>query len=166
VFVRRVLTKRWIRSPSLVSSTSRDLELRPTSRASRASVSGRAAPVLDPRHRDSSSRCVRRYVGEFGKIQIDELCQYHNMLPSDYTAVRVGMAVTESIISGRIDCGIGLENVQVVELEQWCLAQGRPITDVCLLSIADLAELGCCCFCTIRESNHLKSVEHETNEGE
>lgn len=28
------------------------------------------------------------YVGEFGKIQIDELTKYYNMKPEDYTAVR------------------------------------------------------------------------------
>lgn len=42
------------------------------------------------------------------------------MVPSDYTAVRVGMNVSGSIINGTIDAGIGLENVQMVELEEWC----------------------------------------------
>jgi pyrimidine precursor biosynthesis enzyme len=71
------------------------------------------------------------------------------MSPSDYTAVRCGMNVSKAIIEGSIDAGIGLENVQMVELEEWLAAQGRPKTDVQMLRIDELAELGCCCFCTI-----------------
>lgn len=89
------------------------------------------------------------YVGEFGKIQIDELTSHYGMSPSDYTAVRCGMNVSRAIIEGTIDAGIGLENVQMVELEEWLAAQGRPKTDVQMLRIDELAELGCCCFCTI-----------------
>lgn len=89
------------------------------------------------------------YVGEFGKIQIDELTSHYGMSPSDYTAVRCGMNVSKAIIKGEIDAGIGLENVQMVELEEWLSAQGRPKTDVQMLRIDELAELGCCCFCTI-----------------
>ncbi|KAJ9157914.1 Protein NMT1-like protein [Pleurostoma richardsiae] len=89
------------------------------------------------------------YVGEFGKIQIDELTSHYGMTPSDYTAVRCGMNVSKAIIKGEIDAGIGLENVQMVELEEWLLAQGRPKTDVQMLRIDELAELGCCCFCSI-----------------
>ncbi|KAL1639248.1 Glycylpeptide N-tetradecanoyltransferase [Diplodia intermedia] len=89
------------------------------------------------------------YVGEFGKIQIDELTRHYGMTPDDYTAVRCGMNVTAAITSGRIDAGIGLENVQMVELEEWLAAQGRPRDDVQMLRIDELAELGCCCFCSI-----------------
>ncbi|RMD40694.1 hypothetical protein DV735_g4451, partial [Chaetothyriales sp. CBS 134920] len=89
------------------------------------------------------------YVGEFGKIQIDELTSHYGMSPSDYTAVRCGMNVSKAIIKGEIDAGIGLENVQMVELEEWLSKQGRPKTDVQMLRIDELAELGCCCFCTI-----------------
>lgn len=89
------------------------------------------------------------YVGEFGKIQIDELTSHFGMSKSDYTAVRVGMNVTDAIKRGDIDAGIGLENVQMVELEEWCKTQGRPTTDVKMLRIDELAELGCCCFCSI-----------------
>jgi pyrimidine precursor biosynthesis enzyme len=89
------------------------------------------------------------YVGEFGKIQIDELTSHYGMLPSDYTAVRCGMNVSKAIIKGEIDAGIGLENVQMVELEEWLASQGRPKTDVQMLRIDELAELGCCCFCSI-----------------
>lgn len=89
------------------------------------------------------------YVGEFGKIQIDELTKYYGMTPADYTAVRCGMNISKALIEGSIDAGIGLENVQQVELEEWCKTQGRPTTDVQMLRIDKLAELGCCCFCSI-----------------
>lgn len=89
------------------------------------------------------------YVGEFGKVQLDELTRYYGMTPEDYTAVRVGMNVTGAIIRGEIDAGIGLENVQMVELEEWSVQQGRSRDDVCMLRIDELAELGCCCFCSI-----------------
>ncbi|KAJ5737718.1 uncharacterized protein N7483_002843 [Penicillium malachiteum] len=89
------------------------------------------------------------YVGEFGKIQIDELTKYYGMTTSDYTAVRCGMNVSKAIIRGDIDAGIGLENVQMVELAEWLAEQGRPRSDVQMLRIDQLAELGCCCFCSI-----------------
>ncbi|KAI0006982.1 NMT1 protein [Xylariaceae sp. FL0662B] len=89
------------------------------------------------------------YVGEFGKIQIDELTSHYGMTPDDYTAVRCGMNVSKAIIKGEIDAGIGLENVQMVELEEWLANQGRPKADVQMLRIDQLAELGCCCFCTV-----------------
>ncbi|KAH8684909.1 thiamine synthase [Tricladium varicosporioides] len=89
------------------------------------------------------------YVGEFGKIQIDELTKYYGMKPTDYEAVRCGMNVSKAIIEKSIDAGIGLENVQMVELEEWLAGQGRPRSEVQMLRIDELAELGCCCFCSI-----------------
>jgi pyrimidine precursor biosynthesis enzyme len=89
------------------------------------------------------------YVGEFGKIQIDELTKYYGMTPSDYQAIRCGMNVSQAIIEGKIDAGIGLENVQMVELEEWLVGQGRGRDEVQMLRIDELAELGCCCFCSI-----------------
>ncbi|KAF2169128.1 hypothetical protein M409DRAFT_64900 [Zasmidium cellare ATCC 36951] len=89
------------------------------------------------------------YVGEFGKIQIDELTSHYGMSPSDYTAIRCGMNVSKAIIKGEIDAGIGLENVQMVELGEWLSSQNRPKDDVQMLRIDELAELGCCCFCSI-----------------
>lgn len=71
------------------------------------------------------------------------------MTTDDYTAVRCGMNVTKAIIRGDIDAGIGLENVQMVELAEWLAEQGRPRDDVQMLRIDQLAELGCCCFCSI-----------------
>lgn len=88
-------------------------------------------------------------MGEFGKIQLDELTAHYGMSPADYSAVRVGMNVTKSIISGDIDAGIGLENVQMVELEEWLVSQGRDRSEVRMLRIDELAQLGCCCFCSI-----------------
>ena len=89
------------------------------------------------------------YVGEFGKIQIDELTKHYGMTPDDYTAVRCGMNVAKYIIEGKIDAGIGIECIQQVELEDYLRKQGRPISDAKMLRIDKLAELGCCCFCTI-----------------
>ncbi|KAK5112577.1 glycylpeptide N-tetradecanoyltransferase [Meristemomyces frigidus] len=89
------------------------------------------------------------YVGEFGKIQIDELTSHYGMSPNDYDAIRCGMNVSKAIIKGEIDAGIGLENVQMVELAEWLSSQGRPKSDVQMLRIDELAELGCCCFCSI-----------------
>ncbi|AMD21007.1 HEL274Wp [Eremothecium sinecaudum] len=89
------------------------------------------------------------YVGEFGKIQIDELTAHYGMKPEDYTAVRCGMNVAKYIIEGKIDAGVGIECMQQVELEEYCKAQGRPVSDAAMLRIDKLACLGCCCFCTI-----------------
>lgn len=89
------------------------------------------------------------YVGQFGKIQLDELTSHYGMTPDDYTAVKVGMNVARYIIAGDIDAGVGLENVQQCELEEWCVANGRPRTDAFMLRIDELACLGCCCFCSI-----------------
>jgi pyrimidine precursor biosynthesis enzyme len=59
------------------------------------------------------------------------------------------MNVSNAIINKDIDAGIGLENVQMVELEEWLATQNRPKSDVQMLRIDQLAELGCCCFCSI-----------------
>lgn len=118
------------------------------------------------------------YVGEFGKvylcatvdsvpslisgqIQIDELTKYYGMTPDEYTAVRCGMNVTKAIIEKSIDAGIGLENVQMVELEEWLAGQSRPRDDVQMLRIDELAELGCCCFCSILYIGMLRNVDSD-----
>lgn len=89
------------------------------------------------------------YVGEFGKIQVDELTKHYGMSPDDYTAVRCGMNVAKYIIEGKIDAGIGIECIQQVELEEYLKKEGRSPTDAKMLRIDKLADLGCCCFCTI-----------------
>lgn len=89
------------------------------------------------------------YVGEFGKIQLDELTKYHGLKKEDYTAVRCGMNVAKYIIEGKIDGGIGIECMQQVELEQYCRDAGLPQSDVAMMRIDRVACLGCCCFCSI-----------------
>ncbi|RDA84299.1 hypothetical protein CP532_3352 [Ophiocordyceps camponoti-leonardi (nom. inval.)] len=89
------------------------------------------------------------YVGEFGKIQIDNLMSRHGLSPADYTAVRCGMNVSSALIKGEIDAGIGLDNVQMVEVEEWLLSRGRDRSEVKMVRIDELAELGCCCFCSV-----------------
>ncbi|CAI4301627.1 CQI_4a_G0006690.mRNA.1.CDS.1 [Saccharomyces cerevisiae] len=79
------------------------------------------------------------YVGEFGKIQIDELTKHYGMKPEDYTAVRCGMNVAKYIIEGKIDAGIGIECMQQVELEEYLAKQGRPASDAKMLRIDKLA---------------------------
>lgn len=69
------------------------------------------------------------------------------------------MNVSKAIIKGEIDAGIGLENVQMVELEEWLASQGRPKDDVQMLRIDELAELGCCCFCTVLYIGNDKFIE-------
>ncbi|KAI9350376.1 NMT1/THI5 like-domain-containing protein [Pilaira anomala] len=82
------------------------------------------------------------YIGEFKKIQLDDLTSHFGMTPKDDVSVRVGM-------NCEIDAGIGIENIQQVELEEWSVEQGRSRDDVKMLSIDELAELECCCFCSI-----------------
>lgn len=89
------------------------------------------------------------YVGEFGKIQLDELTKHYGMTPNDYTAVRCGMNVAKYIIEGKIHAGIGIECMQQVQLEEFAKEQGRPASDAKMLRIDKLACLGCCCFCTV-----------------
>ncbi|KAF9432441.1 glycylpeptide N-tetradecanoyltransferase [Entomortierella beljakovae] len=62
------------------------------------------------------------YVGEFGKIQIDELTRHYGMTPDDYTAVRVGMNVTGAIIRGEIDAGIAMTS-------RCCASMSSPSLD-------------------------------------
>jgi pyrimidine precursor biosynthesis enzyme len=65
-------------------------------------------------------------VGEFGKIQIDELTKHYGMTPDDYGAVRCGMNVAKYIIERKIDAGIGIECIQQVELEEYLLNREDP----------------------------------------
>lgn len=83
------------------------------------------------------------YIGEFGKIIIDNLAQHAGINPSDYHTVRVGMNITDAICRDVVDAGIGFINFQKIELEY---LRG----DVNFLRIDQLAGLGCCCFCSIQ----------------
>ncbi|KJZ76882.1 Protein NMT1-like protein [Hirsutella minnesotensis 3608] len=49
------------------------------------------------------------YVGEFGKLQVDDLMAHHGLAAADYTPVRCGMNVTRAITRGDVDAGIGLD---------------------------------------------------------
>ena len=83
------------------------------------------------------------------QTQVDELTKHYGMKPDDYEAVHCGMGVSKAIIEGSIDAGIGLENVQMVELEEWLAGQDLPRSDVQMIRIDELAKLRCCCFCSI-----------------
>lgn len=107
------------------------------------------------------------YVGHFGAVQVRELAEKYGMDPEkDFELIRVGasflsrpfpsspfialilgspagMDVVGAIIDGRIDAGVGIGAVNGVELEAWCTANGRPESDVKLIRIDELAELGC-----------------------
>lgn len=83
------------------------------------------------------------YIGEFGKIILDDLARLAGIDPNSYETVRVGMNVTDAILKGKIDAGIGFINFQKVELEY---LRGETI----FLRIDQLAGLGCCCFCSIQ----------------
>jgi ABC-type nitrate/sulfonate/bicarbonate transport system substrate-binding protein len=84
------------------------------------------------------------YIGHFGKIMVDDLMKQAGIPESEYTMVRVGMNVTDAIIRGDIDTGIGFTNFQRIELEE---LTGEPVS---MLRIDELDGLGCCCFCSIQ----------------
>lgn len=59
------------------------------------------------------------------------------MKPTDYQAIRVGMNVSQAIINGTVDAGIGLENVQQCELEEWLKSQGVRAPTPLLVTVSD-----------------------------
>lgn len=71
------------------------------------------------------------------------------MKPTNYQVIRCKINISKTIIEGSMEAGIGLENVQMVELEEWLAGQRRSGSNVQMLRIDELAELGCCCFCSI-----------------
>lgn len=83
------------------------------------------------------------YIGEFGKIIIDDLAKLAGIDPSSYETIRIGMNVTDAICRDLIDTGIGFINFQRVELEH---LRGETV----FLRLDQLAGLGCCCFCSIQ----------------
>jgi ABC-type nitrate/sulfonate/bicarbonate transport system substrate-binding protein len=83
------------------------------------------------------------YIGEFGKLIIDNLASLAGIAPDSYETVRIGMNVTDAICRGLIDTGIGFINFQRVELEE---LRGETV----FLRLDQLAGLGCCCFCSIQ----------------
>lgn len=83
------------------------------------------------------------YIGEFGKIIIDDLAKLAGIDPDSYETVRIGMNVTDAICRDLIDTGIGFVNFQRVELEH---LRGETV----FLRLDQLAGLGCCCFCSVQ----------------
>lgn len=83
------------------------------------------------------------YIGEFGKLMIEDLAKLAGIERNSFQTVRVGMNVTDAIRRGIIDTGIGFSNFQQIELEETC---GETI----MLRLDQLAGLGCCCFCSIQ----------------
>ncbi|KAG9405572.1 glycylpeptide N-tetradecanoyltransferase [Aphanomyces cochlioides] len=83
------------------------------------------------------------YIGHFGKVMIDDLAKQAGLAPDSYTTVRVGMNVTDAILRGDIDTGIGFTNFQRLELEE---LSGEPAG---MLRIDECNGLGCCCFCSV-----------------
>ncbi len=83
------------------------------------------------------------YIGEFGKVIIEDLATHAGIDPKSFKMVRVGMNVVDAIRRDVIDAGIGFINFQQVELE-------ALYGETTMLRIDQLAGLGCCCFCSIQ----------------
>lgn len=92
------------------------------------------------------------YVGEFGKVMVDHLAAEAGINSSSYTTVRVGMNASSAIVSGKVDAAIGLSCFQQLEIEN----MGYSCN---LLRIDELANLGCCCFCSILFIVHEKVIK-------
>ena len=83
------------------------------------------------------------YIGRFGKIMIDDLARRAGIDANAYETVRVGMNVTDAILTGKVDAGMGIGCFQKVELEHMSGQEAG------ILRVDELAGLGCCCFCSI-----------------
>lgn len=95
------------------------------------------------------------YIGEFGKVMIEDLARQAGIDPHSFSTVRVGMNVTDAIRRGLIDTGIGFINFQQVELEALC---GE---ETIMLRLDQLAGLGCCCFCSIQFIVHEEILQRD-----
>lgn len=71
-----------------------------------------------------------------------ELRLYRLNLPMIMHAL--GMLVSFVCLSSAIDPNVRMSAGQLSQLEEWCKANGRAATDVKMLRIDQLAELGCC----------------------
>ncbi len=107
------------------------------------------------------------YIGEFGKKIIDDLAKLAKIPADSYETVRIGMNVTDAICRNIIDAGIGFINFQCVELEY---LRG----EINFLRIDELADLGCCCFCSVqfivpdemlKQPELIKNFLHATQRG-
>lgn len=95
------------------------------------------------------------YIGEFGKLMIEDLAKLAGIDPKSFQTVRVGMNVTDAIRRGIIDTGIGFINFQQVELE--------AIGETVMLRLDQLAGLGCCCFCSIQFIVHEDIINDQSD---
>lgn len=82
------------------------------------------------------------YVGEFGKYMLNDLALRHNLEQGSYESIRVGMHGINALLAGRVDAFMGINCIQGLELEH---AAGSAH----MLRIDEIANLGCCCFCSI-----------------
>jgi ABC-type nitrate/sulfonate/bicarbonate transport system substrate-binding protein len=92
---------------------------------------------------------------------VDDLMKQAGIPTTDYEMVRVGMNVTDAIMRGTVDTGIGFTNFQRIELEE---LTGEKCG---MLRIDELDGLGCCCFCSIQfvASNEYYNANKETING-
>ena len=88
------------------------------------------------------------YIGHFGKVMVEDLAKQAGVPLESFETVRVGMNITDAIVRGVVDTGIGFTNFQKLELED---LTGR---EAGLLRIDELNGLGCCCFCSIQYVAH------------
>ena len=84
------------------------------------------------------------YIGRFGKIIIDDLARRAGIAQTEYETLRVGMNMTDAILRGKVDTGMGIGCLNQIELEQ---VSGK---EAGILRVDELAGLGCCCFCSIQ----------------
>jgi len=96
------------------------------------------------------------YVGEFGKVMIDDLAKRAGISKNQYETIRVGMNVANAISKGSIDAGIGIGCFQKIELE-------FNHDEVGMLRIDELAGIGCCCFCSIMFIAHEQMLEKQSS---
>ena len=87
------------------------------------------------------------YVGEFGKVMIDQLANEAGIPNDAYETIRTGMEAANAIIQNKVDAAIGLSCFQQLEVEE----AGLPTR---LIRIDKAADLGCCCFCSILMIGH------------
>eukprot|EP01061_Rhynchopus_euleeides_P023163 TRINITY_DN3770_c0_g1_i1.p1 TRINITY_DN3770_c0_g1~~TRINITY_DN3770_c0_g1_i1.p1 ORF type:complete len:327 (+),score=163.11 TRINITY_DN3770_c0_g1_i1:55-1035(+) len=98
------------------------------------------------------------YIGHFGKVMVEDLAKQAGIPLDSFECVRVGMNITDAIMRGEVDTGIGFTNFQKLELES--LTGG----EVGMLRIDELNGLGCCCFCSIQyvvNDEYLKGNEEK-----
>ncbi len=96
------------------------------------------------------------YIGEFGKIMIDNIATNAGISKNEYQTIRVGMEAANAIINQEVDAAIGLSCFQLLEVEE----KNEPTN---FLRIDHLANLGCCCFCSIMFIAHEKLINKEPN---